>query len=159
MWGVILKNESHKSFPSTIMPLTGAWFCRLGHANSLGLRLWPWGGRSPEHPWLAGGRRCECKSLSWWSRVSASAFPAWWLQTLSASALDFSFLSLSLSLSLSLPLVFQLKILYWAGLWSSRETPRQTIGAFCTLQKAPDASGAHIKFVTNFKLGMADHVL
>lgn len=43
MGRVILKNESHKSCPFTIMPLTGAWFCCLGHANSLDSRLWPMG--------------------------------------------------------------------------------------------------------------------
>lgn len=152
MGRVILKNESHKSCPSTIMPLTGAWFCRLGHANSLGLRLWPWGRSMQQRlfPFASKRQALRKLSLSWWSSVSASVFLAWSLWTLSASALDFAFLSPT-------P-VFQLEFLYWASLWSSRETPRQTIGAFCTLQKAPDASRVHIKFVTNFKLGMVDHV-
>lgn len=137
-------------FPSPIIPLTGAWFSRLGHANSLGLRLWPRSNACSHLP--ARGRHWE--SLSWWSRVSASAVLAWSLWTPSASAPDFSF---HFFLSFQPPSLFQLKFLYWAWLWSSRETPRQTIRAFCTRQKAPDASRVHIKFVTNFKLGMADH--
>jgi len=86
MGSALLKNESHKSFPSMIIPLTGAWFCRLGHANSLGLRLWPC-------MFPSASRRESLRelSLSWWSQVSASAFFACLVQTLWASALDFKF--------------------------------------------------------------------
>lgn len=81
--------------PSAIISLTGAWFCRLGHANSLVLRLRP-RGRIMEQwmfpPLPATGRRCKSWVLRWWSYVSSSAFLSWSLQTLSASALDFAFL-------------------------------------------------------------------
>lgn len=111
----------------------------------------PWG-RSVGHvrSFLpAQGRELQRLSLPWWSYC---------MLVLQLLSLITAHVIRICSGFLPPPRLCLPEFLYWAWLWSSRETPRQTIGAFCTLQKAPDASRAHIKFVTNFKLGMADHV-
>lgn len=55
---VILKNETHKSCPFTIVPLTGTCFCHLDLTNGLSLRLWPLGRETLVSSCQQGGH-CE----------------------------------------------------------------------------------------------------
>lgn len=137
------------------MPLTAAWFCHSGHANSSRR------GRGLEArivflspPAAKRGRQCESRvcphgpvSALQLSSRHCRLFPhLFWISPLSSLPPPLpSCLPNGVSI-LGLDVVFQ------------RETPWQTIRAFCTLQKTPDARRPHIKFVTNFKLGIADHV-
>lgn len=122
-----------------IMPLTGAWFCHSGHANSSRR------GRGLEArtvflspPAAKRGRRCK-------SRVCPHG-PVSALQLSSHHCRLFPHLFwISPLCSLPpLPLVFQMEFLYWAWMWSSRERPHDKLSELFALYKRHRMPADHI---------------
>lgn len=127
-----------------IMPLTAAWFCHSGHANSSrrgrGLEA-----RTAFCPRLLQneGRRCEGRvcphgpvSALQLSSHHCRLFPhLFWISPLS---------SLHTPTPHPPPLVFQMEFLYWAWMWSSRERPHDKLSELFALYKRHRMPADHI---------------